>query len=130
MRVFELRTEPHPVRVGTTVLHFEPETYGADFVEAYNDLRDAQVRVSRKAAGRKASSSKHAQDPDLNVEDVKALNDTMRRFVRGFLVPESHAAFDGLKIPDRILLELIDYLAELYGGGSGNPVADGGQSSD
>lgn len=129
-RVFEIRTEPHRAVLGDTVLLFEPETYGADFLDAYNKLRDVQSRVGRKAAGTKASSTKHAKEADISADELAELNSVMREFVKRFLVPESVPVFEKLRLPDRILLQLIEFAAELYGGGSGNQGADGGTSSD
>lgn len=129
-RVFEIRTEPHRVRIGEAVLLFEPEVYGAEFLDAYNHLVDVQKRVSRKTSGVKASSTKHAKEPDITAAELTELNNTMREFTARFLLPESVPVFEAMKIPDRILLQLIEFAAELYGGGSGNPDADGGTSTD
>lgn len=129
-RVFSLRTEPHRAVIGDIVLLFEPESYGADFLDSYNKLRAVQSRVGRKTVGTKASSSKHAKEPDLSAEDLADLNSTMREFITRFLLPESAEVFKATRLPDRILLELIEFAAELYGGGSGNPDADGGTSTD
>lgn len=128
-RVFEIRTEPYRARIGDTVLLFEPEAYGSEFVAEYNKLVEVQSRVGRKAAGSKANSNKHAKSPDIDAEEMAQVNAAMRGFVARFLLPESVPVFESMRIPDRILLQLIEFAAELYGGGSGNPDADGGTST-
>lgn len=122
---FAIRTEPHTADVGGVQLLFVAETLGSEFAEAYSALREAQQKVT----GRKASSTKHAkEEAGTDPAALKELHEAMRGFVRGFLLPESHAAFDGLRLPDRVLVQLLEWTAELYGSGAGND--DGGQSSD
>lgn len=129
-RVFKIRTTPHRAVIGDTTLLYEPEAYGTEFVAEYNKLVEVQSRVGRKAAGTKANSSKHAKSSDINAEELAEVNAAMRGFVARFLLPESVPVFESMRIPDRILLELVEFAAELYGGGSGNPDADGGTSTD
>lgn len=124
---FELNTEPHVANVGGTRLLFIPEVVGAEFMSAYGRLREVQSRLSPKRA--KASSTKHADNTEVSTEDLIALSDEMRSFLRSFMLPESHATFDGMKLPDRILVQLMEWVAELYGGGSGNPDAGTGTST-
>lgn len=129
-RVFKIRTEPHRAVIGDTTLLYEPEAYGSEFVAEYNKLRDVQTRVGRKANGTKANSSKHAKEPDISAEELAEVNEALRSFITRFLLPESAIVFQKMRVPDRILLELVEFAAELYGGGSGNPDADGGTSTD
>lgn len=124
-RTFNINTEPHQAVIGDTTLLFQPEAVGSDFVGAYTKLRDVQARLT----GSKPSSTKHAKAEDISPESLRDVSDAMRGFVRGFLMTESHEDFDGMRLPDRILLQLVEYAAELYGGGSGNQDADGGTST-
>lgn len=129
-RVFSIRTEPHRAVIGDTVLLLVPEANSGDFLDAYNRMRAAQELFSRKSAGTKATGTKHAKASEVDTESLAKLNKTMRDFVTGFLLPESVTVFENLTLPDRVLLQLIEFAAELYGGGSGNPAADGGTSTD
>lgn len=129
-RVFEIRTEPHRAVVGDTTLLLVPETSGGDFLAGYAKLREVQAKVNRKTGGVKASSTKHAKEAEQDLEALAELSNTMRMFVARFLLPESVPVFENMRLPDRILLQLIEFAAELYGGGSGNPDADGGTSTD
>lgn len=121
---FAINTEPHLADVGGTVLKFQPEVIGADFAQAYAALRTVQAKVK----GNKASSTKHAKEENLDPAVLVEVHEAMRAFVRRFLLEESYAAFDALRLPDRILVQLLEWTAELYGGGQGN--APGGSSSE
>lgn len=112
-RSFEIRTDPHVINVGSARLLLEAEVIGAEFASAYSGLKAAQRQVS--AAG-----------DDIGPDELLAVNEGMRDFLRRFMLPESKEAFDALKLPDRILVQMLEFVAELYGGGSGN--APGGSS--
>ena len=132
-RNFAINTEPHEAVIGGVTLLFEPEVIGAEFAEAYEQLRAVQQKVKGAQAG-KASSTKHAKADSVDALVLGELSDAMREFVGTFLVAESREVFASLRLPDRILVQLMEWAAELYGGGSGdaegNPVAAGGTSSD
>lgn len=127
-RVFTLNTEPHRAVIGDTVLLFQPEAVGTEFIEAYVKVQDMHKRV-KAMNSTKASSTKHAKDADVDAGLLAEVAEGMRGFLRTFMLPESVPVFDGLRLPDRILVQLMEFTAELYGGGSGNPGAAGGTSS-
>lgn len=127
-KTFEIRTEPHEAVIGPHTLLLEPEVIGAEFAQAYSEIREVQNKV-KSAQGGKSSSTKHAKADGLDADVLTELSDAMRAFVRQFMLPDSQSVFDGMRVPDRILVKLMEYVAELYGGGSGNPAAAGGTSS-
>ncbi len=127
-KTFEIRTEPHVATVGKVELFFEPEVVGAEFAAAYDKLRAVQTRVAA-SQGNKSSSTKHAKAADPDGSILTEAGTAVREFVRGFLVPDSRTVFDQMRIPDRVLHQLLEWTTELYGGGSGNPDAAGGTSS-
>lgn len=127
-RTFEIRTEPHQAVIGDVTLLLEPEIEGARFATAYDKLRTVQTKVNA-SKGNKASSTKHAKDDGLDAATLTELSSAMREFIDGFLLPESRAVFESMRLPDRVLIQLMEYAAELYGGGSGNQGAVGGTSS-
>lgn len=129
-RVFEIRSEPHRAVIGDTVLLFTPEAEGSDFLAGYAKLKDVQGRVNKQLTGTKAGSTKHAKEADPDPEVLAELARTMREFVSRFLMPESVPVFANMRLPERILVQLIEFAAELYGGGSGNPDDAGGTSTD
>ncbi len=128
-KTFEIRTQPHEAVIGPHTLLLEPEVIGSEFAQAYAAIREVQSKV-KGAQASKGSSTKHAKADGLDADVLTELSEAMRAFVRRFMLPDSQAVFDGMRIPDRILVKLMEYVAELYGGGSGNPVAAGGTSSD
>lgn len=130
-RVFSIRTEPHRAVIGDVTLLLVPEADSGKFLDAYTNLQATQSLL-KSGKARKASSSKHAKGDaeHVDTETLAKLNSVMREFVTKFLMPESLDVFRDMHLPDRILLELIEFAGELYGGGSGNPDADGGTSSD
>jgi len=113
-RKFAINTEPHKALIGNDTLWFQPEVVGAAFAQAYSGLKSAQKRVS--AAGE-----------DVGAEELIVVNDAMREFLSGLMLPESAQLFETMELPDRILVELLQWTAELYGGGPGN--GRGGPSS-
>lgn len=130
-RTFNLNTQPHQAMIGDTVLKFEPEVIGSDFAEAYTSLQTLQTRVGDMGKPQRATSTKHAKDtgPAVDGQVLKDLSDGMRSFLRKFMLPESQTEFDGMRLPDRVLVELLEWVAELYGGGSGKTPAAGGTST-
>lgn len=111
---FMINTEAHVANVGPHVLQFEPEVIGAEFAQAYSGLKQAQKQV--KEAG-----------DDIGPDELLAVNAGMREFLARFMLPDSKELFETLRLPDRVLVQLLEWVAELYGGGSGN--APGGSSS-
>lgn len=128
-RTFEIRTEPHEAIIGPHKLLLEPEVIGSEFAQAYAEIRTVQAKV-KAAQGNKASGTKHAKADGLDADVLTELSSAMRGFVRRFMLPDSQTVFDGMRVPDRVLVKLMEYVAELYGGGSGNQDAAGGTSSD
>ena len=125
-KVFEIRTEPHVAVVGPHRFEFEPEAVGGEFLAAYTKLQDLQIRLT----GKKGTSSKPGKAAEeINAETLAELESSMREFLIGFMLPESAAAFVSVRLPQRVLLQLIEWVAELYGGGSGNPDAGTGPST-
>lgn len=116
-KTFTINQTPHEAIIGDVTLLFVPETSGALFAESYSALREAQASIT--AAGE-----------NVGATELKTVSAGMRHFVESFLLPESLDAFDSLTLPDRVLVQLLEYVAELYGSGSaGKADADGGPSS-
>jgi hypothetical protein len=138
VRQFAINTDPHVFQVGDTKLLLEPEVEGAVFAQAYAELREVQGKVK----GAKVVAAKGGHKPkgggkddadDMDPAVLIQLNTAMRSFLRGFMLPDSVAVFDGMRLPDRVLVEMMEAVAELYGSGSqGKDQADddGGPSSD
>ena len=113
-KTFEIRTEPHTAVIGALKLLFQPEVPGALFASAYSGLKEAQRAIT------------DAGD-NVGAAELTAVNEGMRAFIESFLVPESVTAFDAAVLPDRVLVQLLEWTSELYGGNQGND--RGGQST-
>lgn len=104
---FAIRTEPHVAEIGDHKLLFQPEAAGDEFIDAYAELQEAHKRLDL--------------DPnDLTGVDSDALREAsvaVREFLSRFMLPESAEEFGGLRLPDRIYVELLEWVMELYGGG-------------
>lgn len=127
-RTFEIRTEPHVARLGEAVLFFQPEVDGAEFMSAYVKLQDVQQAASDMLTPRKATATKHAKQVDPAA--IAMLDEALREFLSALLIPASREIFAGTKIPQRVLVDIVEWCTELYGGGSGNPVDGSGPSPD
>lgn len=103
-KAFAIRTEPHEAEIGDTVLRFVPEAVGDMFVEQYANLRETQ---------------KGANADDADAVELRKATQALRDFLIGFMLPESHDAFTAMQLPTRVLMELLEWVAELYGGGAG-----------
>lgn len=115
-KFFAINTEAHVATVGPHRFLFVPEVIGAEFAGAYAKLKEAQATVSQ--AG-----------DDAGVDEARAVHDALRHFLRELMLPESVEAFDNAKLPDRVLVAMLEWIGEVYGGGSGNEPAPGGRSS-
>ncbi|MGH6979060.1 MAG: hypothetical protein ACRED4_07195 [Brevundimonas sp.] len=127
-KTFSINTEPHVAIIGNERIEFLPEVVGTDFAEGYAALVEVQQKVNDAKAA-KSSSTKHAKGPTMDPRMMLELNSGMRTFLSGLMMPESKERFAEMRLPDRILVNLLEWVAELYGGGSGKS-ADGGQSGD
>ncbi|WP_432001630.1 hypothetical protein [Streptomyces sioyaensis] len=141
-RQFTLNTDPHVAEIGETELLFQPEVMGDEFLDAYEDLQEAQKRLGVDV------NNLAGTDPDKLRSVVRSL----RLFLARLMLPESAAEFVrwevirdgkvvdsfgtpeeadehaaqlkgatvkdvGMRLPDRVLVELLEWAVELYGGG-------------
>lgn len=104
-RSFALNTEPHRAEIGDAVLLFEPEVAGDVFLDAYATIRDAQKAISG------------VENPEP--EQIRNVTAALREFLASFMLPESQPVFAELRLPDRILTELLNWIMEIYGAGAG-----------
>ncbi|QBZ73489.1 hypothetical protein SEA_MISCHIEF19_4 [Streptomyces phage Mischief19] len=129
-RSFAINTEPHVFNVGDVKLLLQPEVVGAEFATAYADLRKVQTRVQQSQKLAKASSTKHkaAEADGIDADVLTDLHEAMRSFLRRFMLPASQEVFDGLRLPDRILVAMLEAAAELYGTTGDEPRPTGGST--
>jgi len=108
-KVFHLNTEPHIVEVGPYTFEFRPEANGSEFASAFKALSEAQASLPS------------GEGSVMSPESLKAVNEGMKLFLASFLVPESLPEFEKAlpHLPDRVLVGMIEFLAETYAGGNG-----------
>ncbi|MDN3056843.1 hypothetical protein PH213_20275 [Streptomyces sp. SRF1] len=146
-KTFALNTEPHVADVGGTELLFQPEVMGDDFMDAYAELREAQRgsgvdpddlsdadpgqlrQVSRALRGFLAHLMLPESAELLTRLDVVADGAVIASF-QDLEEAQEHAdhttgakVVDGLRLPDRVLVELMEWVIELYGGGERPPMS-------
>lgn len=151
---FAINKEPHVAEIGDDLeLEFQPEVMGDEFMDAYQQLRDAQQQSGVDL------------DDLSGVEgtDLRRVTRAVRVFLGGLMLPESAALMlrldvvadgkvmeshddldtalaraaelegarvvDGLRLPDRVLLQLVDWVIELYSGGQRPPTQSAGSST-
>ncbi|MDP4512054.1 hypothetical protein [Nonomuraea turcica] len=139
---FALNTEPHVAEIGDNIiLEFRPEVMGDEFLEAWEALQETYRTLGVDQASVSNSSA----------ETLKTAGTAVRRFLAGFMLPESaklyawwevrdkagKVVFDsgdpeeaaaqaktvkgttvvdvGLRLPDRVHLELMSWITEVYG---------------
>ncbi|MDH6489677.1 hypothetical protein [Streptomyces sp. SAI-127] len=153
---FSYNTDPHVATVNGTELRFEPEIMGDEFMDAFGELRDAQkaaqgidledLSTLDPAALRGASRGLRGFLARLmlpeDAERFMALNVATKD---GTLLSthqewdeaqEAADQVDGARVkwampmPDRILVQLMEWVTELYGGGADQrpPTSRGGSA--
>ncbi|MEU0059073.1 hypothetical protein [Streptomyces sp. NPDC006334] len=150
---FALHTEPHVADIGGTELLFQPEVMGDEFMDAYAEMRDAQ-----KAKGVDLDNLADADPADLR-KTTRALRVFLSRqmlpesaeqflrldVVKGGRVLKSFQDLDeaeqyagkhkdarvaeALRLPTRVIVELLEWVVELYGGGGTRPTMSSSASS-
>ncbi|GGZ73308.1 hypothetical protein ACFOOM_00860 [Streptomyces echinoruber] len=141
-KTIALNTEPHIIEVGPHELELQPEVYGDEFVDAYVELSEAQ-----KAKGVDLENLDEATDPQVLRRTMRAVRVFLARqmlpksaefFLRLDVVQDGKAlksfqdldeaqAFadghpgarvrDALRLPTRAVVEILETVVELYGGG-------------
>ncbi|MGC4947697.1 hypothetical protein ACLQ2N_16065 [Streptomyces sp. DT224] len=141
-----LNTEPHVVEIGDIELLFEPEVMGDEFVEAFSDFREAVLTANgvdlddmetltpenlRTVASGMRTFLARLMLPDsaalFTRVDVVAGDgevlasfqdwDEAQAFVDG-LTEQTGKARWGLRLPDRVIVEIMEFVVGLYGGGA------------
>ncbi|MFD8774470.1 hypothetical protein [Streptomyces sp. NPDC059916] len=142
-RTFTLNTEPHVATVGETELLFQPEVMGDEFLDAYEALQASQkslgVDVSNLAAAEPENLRAVVRSLRLFLARLM-LPESAQIFARWEVVKDGQTVSDhatpeeaaeaaesvqggatvkdvGMRLPDRVLVELLEWAVELYGGG-------------
>lgn len=154
-KTFALNTEPHVATIGDTDLKFQAEVMSDDFMDAYTQLRETQkaaggVDLDNLKSGDtdqlgKISRGMRSFLAQLMLPESAALF-TRRDVTQDGTVLASYACdeeaqtraakeggrarvVDHLRLPDRVLVELLEWAVELYSGGSRPPTSSGGSAT-
>jgi hypothetical protein len=105
---FALHTEPHVAEIGDELaFSFRPEVDGDEFLDAYDALKD---RYSGLQLGNGA-------DPNaIQTADLREAIGAVRAFLATLMLPESAAEFATTPLPNRIVMQLLEWAMEIYGG--------------
>lgn len=144
-RTFAMYTDPHVATVGGTDLEFLPEVMGDEFMDHYSELVAAQkaasgidlddlanldptklrgaTRALRAFLSRLMLPDSAALFTRLNVvQDGKVLEAFADRVDADAYAAEVEGGdarvVDAFRLPDRILVQLMEWVVELYGGGA------------
>ncbi|MEU7323431.1 hypothetical protein ABZ682_23195 [Streptomyces griseoviridis] len=152
---FAVRTEPHVARLGDLgELHFVPEVFGDEFLDGYNQIQDAQrslgneddlTKMEPEALRKVYGSMRDFLGRFLTAEsderwrrfEVVKASKVVGHFRTRAEADERAAALGGtarvqdesMRVPDRILVELLEWTTELYGGGNDRPTTPSSGSS-
>jgi hypothetical protein len=106
---FSLHTEPHVAEIGDDLTFaFRPEVDGDAFLDAYDSLRE---RYSGLHLGGGADLD------GVQTSDLREAIGAVRTFLAELMLPESAARFETAKLPNRIIMQLLEWVMEIYGGG-------------
>lgn len=152
---FTLNEEPHLAKIGEHELYFLPEVYGDQFLDAYNRLVEAQKGVADSDLSKMSGEELRVMYQEMRTFLSRLMTDeSAARFCRfdvvdaasgeslgSFLTREEadEAALEvagattvedkSLRFPDRILVQIMEWVVELYGGKLGGDSRPTGSSS-
>jgi hypothetical protein len=112
---FSINTEPHRAEVGDETYLFQPEIEGDELLDAWAALRD---RVPDRGEGTDGLTA------DEMRERTRESRLALKEFVGSFMLDESRDAFIGAKLPDRVVLEMQQWMLETYGFRPTGPSSD------
>ena len=117
---FSLHTEPHVAEIGDELaFEFRPEVDGDEFLDAYDALKERYGGLQLGATN------------DLNAiqtSDLREAIAAVRAFLATLMMPDSATSFETTKLPNRIIMQLLEWAMEVYGGDR-PPTSSGGSST-
>lgn len=138
---FTLNTEPHVAQVGDVELKFQPEVYGDEFLDAYERLQEAHKRIGvdvsnlsgvepaklrstvRSLRGFLASLMLPESaaviarwDVVSNGKVIGTYSDPEEAEEHVGRVKGAELRDESMRLPDRVLVQLLEWAVELYGG--------------
>ncbi|WP_331723353.1 hypothetical protein [Streptomyces atratus] len=106
---FALQTEPHVAEIGDDIeLEFLPEVMGDDYLDALGRLQDRYKNLGIDLSG---------DIDEAPPEALREVNAALREFIGSLMLPESAERFSTMRLPDRVVVALLEWSKEIYGGG-------------
>lgn len=152
-KLITLNTEPHEAEVGPHRLYFVPEMYGDEFLDAYGRLQEVQKALGDDAAtmtgdqlrslyGEMKTFLARLMTKECAEEfsrfEVVAGGQTIGAYLSREDAEEAAAGYEAdgatvvdksVRLPDRVLVELMEWVVELYGGGGSRPTGSSNGSA-
>lgn len=152
-KTIKLNTEPHEAEVGPHTLLFQPEVYGDDFLDNYSQLQELQKKFGNadlnEVTGAELRGLYTEMRAFLGRLMIPESAELFNRFevvaggetIGAYTVREDAdaAALDvaggatvvdkSIRLPDRVLVELMEWVVELYGSGEGSGSRPTGSSN-
>lgn len=121
---FTVNTEPHVAEIGDIELLFRPEVNGGEFLDKILDMQEHLAPLAALATRMQADPESLSPD---DVEKLRGATRALSAFVGNYLIEESKPVFAEAALPDRVLVELLAWLKEVYSGGRPTGSATGSQ---
>jgi hypothetical protein len=154
-RDFAVRTEPHVATLGDLgELHLVPEVFGDEFLDGYNKVMEAQRALGGEEDLTKMDAAALRQVYGSMREFLGGLltPESAERWLRFEVIkggkvvdhfrsraeaeekaaelgPTARVQDKSMRVPDRVLVELLEWTSELYGGGNDRPTTPSSGSS-
>lgn len=150
---FALNTQPHEAEIGDVTLLFRPEVMGDEFLDAYGRLQETNRHLNVDIADMANVDLTKVRRVSVSLRVFLAslmLPESAEIFARwdvvaGGEVLSSHTDPDeaeaaaaarsdaevvdeSMRLPDRVLIELMEWVVELYGGGQRPPTLSNGSA--
>lgn len=110
---FTVNTEPHVAEIGDDEFLFKPEAYTDELMDAWASLRTLEDATAQTRT--KDPDDGTPVDPTEVVERAKRASASIRQFVVSMMLEASIPRFNEVKLPDRVLIELMRWVMEVYG---------------
>ncbi|MFD6936260.1 hypothetical protein ACFWAP_08925 [Streptomyces goshikiensis] len=146
---FSLNTQPHEAEIGDVTLQFQPEVMGDEFLDTYSRLQETMQRLNVDLTDMASVDLSQVRETTQALRVFLArlmLPESAAQFVSWDVLSaagkvlsshrtpeEAQEAADGkakstvvdngLRLPDRVLVELLEWVVELYGGGQRPPTS-------
>ncbi|MBT2453246.1 hypothetical protein J7E98_00200 [Streptomyces sp. ISL-86] len=151
---FALNTTPHEAEIGEVTLQFKPEVMGDEFLDNYGRIQETSKKLDIDLSDMGSVDLSKIRETKQSLKVFLAhlmLPDSAEVFARWEVrvgqktvsshpdPDEAHEAAEGRKnaevidagmsLPDRVLVELLEWVVELYGGGGSRPTGSSSGSA-